>query len=527
MENYLHEFVRIFFANRRLIKRFFLVFSAVILLLPVFLEQSFDITAEVIVQSKKLSQSDSVSSLTAETDKFVPTSLADMETEANILRSPTLVRQTILELSKEGRFSTPESLFNKFVLKPFKEYVTKLLRERAINPLRGQPGLGTDPVHDTSIDETLQAILKNLQVKTLPGSNIISIVLSTSDPAQGTVFVERLLHNYLQIRQNLQFSNLPEAFYEQKKQHYRDRIDALERTRLQVLEGANASNPAEEITFHLNAINTEEQSLNSYRDRLLESQTWLNYLNKSLEEARKVGQKDYTFPFTFKQLTGGIAYEDRELKDVGERLSEQIMGLNNALISFTDTSQPVSEHRKRIANTHHQFLRLVENRIAERGQEKEILESIIQQKIRRLEELKSQIKALQAIQSRLRQLDTEIDALHKAFSAYSQRYEESQGQNQLNAALSNARILSAPYEPTEAAFPRPFVIIPLGLLTGLLLAIALGYVKEFFDHAFKTPAQVTEQLDLPILLVIDCGKEVAHNPHKPRTWAWFWHWVKK
>ncbi len=527
MENYLHEFMRIFFANRRLIKRFFLIFSAVVLLLPLLLKQSFDITAEVIVQSKKLSQSDSASSLTAETDKFVPTSLADMETEANILRSTTLVRQTILGLSEEGRFSMPESLLKKIVLKPFKNYVTTPLREHVTNPLRGLLGLETDSVRDTHIDEALQAIQKKLQVETLPGSNIISVVLSTSDPAQGTVFVERLLHNYLQSRQNLQSNNLPEEFYEQKKQHYRNRIDALEHTRQQILEGANASHPAEEITFRLNAVNTEEQSLNQYRDRLLESRAWLDYLNKSLVEARKIGQKEYAFPFTFKQLIGGIAYEDRELKDVGERLVEQIMGLDNALISFTAASQPVIEHRKRLANTHHQFLRLVENRIAERSQEKDILESTIQQKIRRINELKSQIKVLQAIQSRLRQLDTEIDALHKAFSAYTQRYEESLGQNQLDAVLSNARILSYPYEPTEEAFPRPLVMIPLGLLTGLLLAIALGYIKEFFDHTFKIPAQVMEQLGVPILLVIDCGQEETHKPNKPRTLAWFWHWIKK
>jgi len=252
----------------------------------------------------------------------------------------------------------PESLLKKFVLKPFKNYVTTPLREHVTNPLRGLLGLETDSVRDTHIDEALQAIQKKLQVETLPGSNIISVVLSTSDPAQGTVFVERLLHNYLQSRQNLQSNNLPEEFYEQKKQHYRNRIDALEHTRQQILEGANASHPAEEITFRLNAVNTEEQSLNQYRDRLLESRAWLDYLNKSLVEARKIGQKEYAFPFTFKQLIGDIAYEDRELKDVGERLAEQIMGLDNALISFTAASQPVIEHRKRLANTHHQFLRL-------------------------------------------------------------------------------------------------------------------------------------------------------------------------
>ena len=34
-ENYLHEFLRIFFANQRLIKRVFLFFAAITLLIPV------------------------------------------------------------------------------------------------------------------------------------------------------------------------------------------------------------------------------------------------------------------------------------------------------------------------------------------------------------------------------------------------------------------------------------------------------------------------------------------------------------
>lgn len=527
MENYLHEFTRIFFTNKRLIKRVFLGFAVVVLLLPLFLKQSFDISAEVIVQSKKLSQSDSASSLTEEADKFIPTTLADMETESNILRSATLVRQTLIELMEEGQFSAPESLLKKLVTKPVRTYVSTPLREHVINPLRSLFGLETDPVRDTRVDEALQAILKDLQVETLPGSNIISVVLSARDPAQGTLFVERLLHNYLQNRQDLQSNDLPEEFYEQKKQHYRERIDDLEQARLAILEGANATDPAEEITFRLNAINTEEQSLNQYRDRLLESESWLEYLNASLAQARKAGQKDYTFPFTFKQLIGDIAYEDRELKDVSERLSEQIMRLDNALTAFTSNSHPVLEQRKQLANTHQQFLRLVENRIAERGREKEILESTLEQKTLRVEELKLQIKTLQGIQSQLRQLDTEIDALHKAFFAYTQRYEESQGQSQLDSALSNARILSYPYEPTEASFPKPLVIIPLGLLTGLLLAIALGYVREFFDHAFKTPNQVSEQFGLPVLLVIDAGQEESPNPYKPWTLAWAWHWIKK
>ena len=65
-ENYLHEFFRIFFANKQLVKRVFLVFAVIAVVLPLMLKQSFDITAQVIVQSKKLSQGDATTSLNQE-----------------------------------------------------------------------------------------------------------------------------------------------------------------------------------------------------------------------------------------------------------------------------------------------------------------------------------------------------------------------------------------------------------------------------------------------------------------------------
>ena len=68
-ENYLHEFFRIFFANKQLVKRVFLIFAVIALILPLMLKQSFDITAQVIVQSKKLSQGDATPPSTRRTPR--------------------------------------------------------------------------------------------------------------------------------------------------------------------------------------------------------------------------------------------------------------------------------------------------------------------------------------------------------------------------------------------------------------------------------------------------------------------------
>lgn len=527
MQNYLHEFTRVFFSNQRLIKRFFLFFAVLTVLLTLVLKQSFDVTAEILVQSKKLSQTDASTSLTAETDKFVPTSLTDMETEGNILRSPSLSRQTLIELMDKNQYEQSETLIKKVIITPVKNFLVMPLKLYVINPVRKVLGLEVDPLRDTRLDEALNEVMKNLKVETLPGSNVIQVTLSSRDPAQGTRFVQQLLNNYLRNRQDLQSNDLPEAFYEQKKGHYQERIDSLEKKRLGVLEQASSSDPTEEITFRLNAINTEEQSLNGYHDKLLESEAWLDYLKSSLAKAKESRGADFSFPFTFKQLVGDVAYEDREIADVGEKLTGQVMRYNTTLLSFNHDSQPVKEQRKQLFLTHQQFLNLVGNRIEERQQEYGILKEAIAQKTVRIQEFKDRIAELQTVQSKLRQLDTEIDALHKAFFAYTQRYEESQGQHLLDAAMSNARVLSQPYEPAEAAFPKPGLIIPLGLITGFLIAVSLGYVREFFDHTFKVPTQINEHLDLPVLLVIDADVVEAPNPHKPWSLAWMWHWIRQ
>src|SRR5690554_5650854 len=359
-------------------------------------------------QSKKLSQTDSTSSLSTETDKFIPTSLADMETESNILRSSSLTRQTLIELVAEGSFEQSESLIKKIIIKPIKNFITSPLKNYVINPAKEFIGLDVDPIRDTSLDELLQKVIKDLKIETLPGSNIILITYSAADPVQGTVFVDRLLQNYLKNRQDLQSNELPQVFYEQKKLHYKDRIDDLENSRLGILEAANASDPTEEITFRLNAINTEEQSLNIYYDRLLESQQWLSYLTEKLSLAKKSANANFTFPFTFKQTIGNIAYEDREIKDIGEKLAEQIGRFNNASLAFTSNSLPIKEQRKQLGVTHQQFLALVSNRITERSKELDIIKSTIAQKTARIEDYKARVKALQEIQSKLRQFDTEI-----------------------------------------------------------------------------------------------------------------------
>ncbi|QDD88712.1 GumC family protein [Pseudomonas oryzihabitans] len=523
MENYLHEFLRVFFANSRLIKRVFLVFTLVTLALALLLPKHYDISGQVIVQSKKLSQSDPNGLLTPDADKYLPLTLADMETESDILRSPTLIRSTLAELVAEGHYQLRPTLVQRLFVLPLKTLVITPLRSIVIDPLHRLLGGEPLPPKETLLDEYTADAIKNLKIATLPGSNVISVDLKSLDPAQGTLFVDRLLHNYLERRRALQSNDLPETFYEKKKAQYGERLNALESQRIQLLQGVNSVDPTQETTFRLNAISTEEAALNTYRDNYLEGKHWLEYLEKNLIEAKKRRPSDYAFPFSFTNTVNGVAYQDSEIKQLGDQLIQQISRYGNAAEVFQPDSVPMQQQRAQIDRTHQEFLKIVANRIRERQANQQTLQAVIDQKTARIDEYKARVRQLQDIEGRLRQLDTEIDALHKAFFTYTQRYEESRDLNLIESLPSNARILSNPQEPTQAAFPRPFQVVLLGLLTGLLLAIALGYIREFFDHRFKHPNQIQQHLNLPVLMVLNSQRRVLGNPYRRGSLRWLWH----
>ncbi|MFJ7146560.1 GumC family protein [Pseudomonas protegens] len=523
-KNYLQELLQVLFVKQQTIKLIFISFTLFTLLLPLLLTQKFEVSAEVIVQSKKLSQTDITTLLSPETNKFIPLSLADMETEVKILQSPSLTYKTVEQLYQQQRLSADPETGIRLFISSIKSGV-KHIFPAAINNLLFN--VKTAPEHNTALLALSAKANQNLKVATLPGSNVISLVYTTNNPSQGTDFVEQLLNNYLEKRQELQSNELPRTFFEQKKVQYQRRLDTLEDKRQALLESVNTSAPDEEITFRLNAISIEEVSLNSHHDQALENQRRLDYLQKNLTAARRAGLTDYTFPSAFANSVDGVVYEDREIKKLGEQLADLVSQYGTTSDIYQNKSVPMQRLREQIIRTRGQFLQVVENRIRERSSDLQITHSVIAQKNARINDYKVRIRNLQEVRSKLRQLDTEIDALHKAFFTYTQRYEESRSEYLMSGDLSNARILSYPFKPSTSVFPKPMLIIPLGVVTGLLLAIALGYIHEFFDHRFKHPSQISEHMTLPLLMVIDDASPTRLNPHPRGSWQWVKYWFKR
>jgi uncharacterized protein involved in exopolysaccharide biosynthesis len=119
-------------------------------------------------------------------------------------------------------------------------------------------------------------------------------------------------------------------------------------------------------------------------------------------------------------------------------------------------------------------------------------------------------EALRTLQSKVLTLDREsmvqqdlqrtVKSDEESFLLYQRKHEEAR----INDALDQRRIINAAI--AEAAV-TPLSPVSLPLLTQLLLAVivaglsslAIGFLVEYLDPSFRTPAEVQEYLDIPLL----------------------------
>ncbi|MBU2706629.1 hypothetical protein KCM76_11605 [Zooshikella marina] len=528
VENYLHEFLRIFFANQVLIIRVFITFVGISILVPFIVDDHYELTGEVLVLSKKLSQSDADTVLTGDTDKFVPLTVIDMETESNILRSTGLIRTTVSELYQAGTLTLSSAepaswlgvAIDNYVIQPLKTYITQ--------PISHFFSSEQDDIQHQEVDQLTTEVIENLAIEPVPGSNVINVTYTSINPEQGVIVVDQLLNNYLLIRDQLQSAELPYDLFKKKRDHYRERYAELEKMKLDLLMKYQAANPEQELIQVLASYDDEQESLHDYLDLKLEKKRWVEYLARHLEYLQNTNQlTEYTFPYTFTETAGSVAYDDKEIRLQLEEVSKLVGEYANASMSFKPDSLKVKRIRARLMRERQSLLKLITNRIQQRQMELAVLEETIAVKQQRLKEYEQRIDALRTVSSRVEQVETEIKAMNEAFFSYSQQFEEKRMMQLVdNVRLSNARILSRPFIPAEPAFPQLKIILPIGAVTGLLLALAIGYLREFFDHTFKQPSHVEKYLNIPVFATLDdMTKDEEPSQTKNRV-NWFVEKIK-
>ena len=517
-QGYLREILGIFFANLPFIKRVFVLCAALSLIVPFLVPKVYTVTGEIVVLSKKIQQGISGDMIGGTASRYIPVSLTDMETENNIIRSLPLIKKTAGELYREGLFYPEYGFVDTWIKRPLSNYIIKPVK-----------GLFSDEQVDENqamIDELTKLALDSLEVATLPGSNVITVNFESKNPEMARHFVNRLMANYIDKRNELILNEAPEDFFLQKKNIYKDRLIELENKKVALFNQYNVSNPKDELALTLDNINREETDLNNLRDIRLQAHEWLSYLSEQLERLKQTELTKISFPYSF----GGTGssdndfYVDTEMKQQIQKIANLQSEYATARLSFRQDSAKVTKPLQQLAEEKKRLIVLVENRILERSEALRVQDAVIANKEARIDAFKQRARTLKEVAAREAEIITELSAVNDAYFRYSQQYEEKRSERIADLGeLSNVRILSEAPIPLEPSSPKKLLVLILALITSGFIALTLGLIREIFDHRFRYPEQVSSHLGIPTIAVFDDlnpNEEVPFGIRPSELWKW-------
>lgn len=101
---------------------------------------------------------------------------------------------------------------------------------------------------------------------------------------------------------------------------------------------------------------------------------------------------------------------------------------------------------------------------------------------------------------KLRELEREAEANRTLFETFLNRFKQTSSQEDLQTA--DARLISASSLPTEPAFPKPKIMIPLSIVLGFGLGVMIALLMEYLDRGFRSMEQVEQHTGLSPLGLI-------------------------
>lgn len=518
--NFIRELLTLFFSNFRLASQVMLAIFGIALLAPIIIGKSYTVTGEIIVLSKKLDQGFRGDVGSSSGPRYMPVTLTDMETENSILRSMPVIQSAVGRMHDDGRLAIDYNPLQTYVLIPLKENVIRPLKKL----LSDNP---PDPRLEL-INELSAYVLDDLEIATLPGSNVITVNYTNEDPEIARNVVNGIMEAYLERRRKVMLSQAPQEFFYKKKNSFQKLVRDLEQQRVDLLNNYGVVSPKDETLVALRDLEEERKSLNDIVENKQQSEHWLDYLKSESANLAKadIVQTSLAFSFNGAGASAEFYYVDTEMKQQLEKIAELVVEYNDARFTFKPDSPKVDQLLSQLREQKRRLETLVRNRIKEREQALKIVNETIATKTRHIDELDKQLARLKQASAEESALMTELNAANDAYFRYAQQYEEYRSEQASNIEdTENVRVLSHPIFPLEPSTPKPLLVWILGAIAAALGGVVTALVSAYFGRTFITPDQAQAALGLPVLAVFDDPESEADLPTQWNP-AGIWQWLK-
>lgn len=328
----------------------------------------------------------------------------------------------------------------------------------------------------------ISRLLKELEVRPIQGSMVISIKYTSPSPERAKVIVDAVADVYVNERLNRKFeaTRKVSTWLDGRLDTLRDQLRVAEaeveqyRADKELISGARAEITAQQISEVNSQLVISKGRLAEARARLEQIKGWAESQVK-LESTTNLGEGNVLGSLILRQ--GTIL---QEYADLSRRYGEKHPEMVRVNAEMENIKREIRKELERTAEH-------LENNMAV----EETRTQVLQQNLKDLEE-KRKLENQAAI--RLKELEGEAETTRLIFGKFLESYKRSDQQEQLQEA--DAQVLSYATVPLYPFHPNKHLMMSLSAILGLFLAIGLIVLIENLDNAYRSAIHIEKDTGL-------------------------------
>lgn len=358
-------------------------------------------------------------------------------------------------------------------------------------------------------EKAIQSVSKKLNVEVLKKSNVIQLTFESQSPELSKKTLEELIDFYLDHHLQVYQTGGSHSFFKEQTESLRAELIAAEEELRNFKNNAKVADLTEQRTVVIQRLGELQRQTQDVEAQLAASKATVSSLEETLTQTPQfialeqvTGQPNYFMDNARFRLLE-LRLREKELLanySEGSRLvqnvREQIQRAEAVLSGEKDTR---TQHRTGINSSYQQLeLALLQERgeLAAVQKQREVLNE-------QVTATQTELRNLNNNEIKFAQLERHRTITEQNYRNYVDKLEETRISQALEREkISNIAVIQPATMPILPVKPKKTLNLLLGLFLGLFGAIGLSFMSEYMDHSIKTPEDVEESLQLPVLASI-------------------------
>lgn len=346
-------------------------------------------------------------------------------------------------------------------------------------------------------------------------SNTITIRAKTDSPALSQAIVATLMSAYMD--KHVRVHHTPGSFeffqeqartFEQQWHAAAEKLEAAKnRMGIVTLDGkqkqleGQISDVANRLLQNAADVSTSEAKIASLEDQIALLPPWLSTLKQEGPNVAADGMRTELYKLQAIELDKSSRFTDDHPQVIAIR--QQVHDLE-AILNEED---PIRKQTTSAVNPALQALQL------QLFTERSLLESLhgkADELTRQQGQIQHELEAANKQDVQLASLQRDVEFAEAQFRESSQKLAQARTNDKLDAdKISNLTIVQPASYVARPLGPRKAYVLALGMIVGLLGAIGIAGIYGYFDRLLKTPAEIADLLQLPLLGEIPASSDEA------------------